>query len=139
MHPNKNGAVYSEKIDLKNKEFWDNYDLDTSGRMTSMAKRNVLFTATIETPVRNSKLGVPDKINHAVIRDFTDVLTNVSGMVNKKQDVHDGSSYIDYVYSKLFDNSYPGKGYENTKKPFGTFITPNGVTIKKDAESVINN
>ena len=39
----------------------------------------------------------------------------------------------------MLDKSYPQKGYEGTKKQFGTLITPHGVTIKKDAESVITN
>jgi len=104
-----------------------------------MAKRNVLYTATIETPVRNSKMGVPNKVNHAVIKDHTDSLVNLEGRVNDRQEVHDGSSFIDYCYSKYVDNSYPGRGYEGTKKPFGTFTTSNGVVIKKDAESVISN
>ena len=139
MHPHKNKSTYISDIDVSKDDFWNKYEFETSGRTVSMAKRNVMFTATIETPVRDSKLGVPDKVNHAVIKDYTDSLINISGKINSRQEVHDGSSFIDYVYSKLVDASYPGKGYDGTKKPFGTFITPNGVVIKKDAESVISN
>ncbi|MFK5284044.1 hypothetical protein ACI3PL_31145, partial [Lacticaseibacillus paracasei] len=63
---------------------------------------------------------------------------NIAGKTND-QDIHDGGSMIDAVYSMMVDASYPGKGYEGTKKQFATFISPFGVTIKKDAESVITN
>ena len=137
MHPHKiKGFEYrgdSEKIN------WEQYTKESSGRLISMAKRNVLFTATIESPVRNSQLGVPDEINQAVIDDHKADLFNYTGERKSNQDAHDGSSYIDYVYSLMIDASYPGKGYSGTKKQFGTYITPNGVAIKKDAESIISN
>ena len=50
MHPAK-GIKYrgdSEKIN------WEEYAKEMSGRLISMAKRNVMFTATIEVPVRKS-------------------------------------------------------------------------------------
>ena len=103
-----------------------------------MAKRNVLFTATIEVPIRKSKLGIPENVNMSVIDDYKNELYNLSGQTYN-QDVHDGSSLLNYVYSKMVDNSYPTKGYNGTKKQFATFITEQGVTIKKDAESVITN
>lgn len=136
MHPHKNKSAIR---DINSENFWEQYNKEASGRLSSMAKRNVMFTATIESPVRNSKLGVPDKINMAVIDDHKAELFNYSGDAKKNQDAHDGSSYIDYVYSLMIDASYPGKGYSGTKKQFGTLITPNGVTIKKDAESIITN
>lgn len=137
MHPHKNKLLTtrSGKFDEK---YWDEYSKEMSGRLSSMAKRNVLFTATIEVPVRKSKLGVPENVNMATIEDHTDQLYNINGQEHK-QDAHDGSSLINYLYSKMIDNSYPSKGYSGTKKQFGTMITEFGVTIKKDAESVITN
>ena len=137
MHPHKNKLLTtrSGKFDEK---YWDEYSKEMSGRLSSMAKRNVLFTATIEVPVRKSKLGVPENVNMATIEDYTDQLYNINGQEHK-QDAHDGSSLINYLYSKMIDNSYPSKGYSGTKKQFGTMITEFGVTIKKDAESVITN
>lgn len=106
--------------------------------MISMAKRNVLFTATIEVPVRESKLGIPDQVNMATLEDYQSEVYNLSGN-SKNQEVHDGSSLISSVYSMMLDSSYPAKGYKGTKKQFGTLITKHGVSIKKDAESVITN
>jgi hypothetical protein len=97
-----------------------------------------MFTATIEVPVRKSKLGVPDQINMATIEDHKSLVYNIGG-TTKNQEVHDGSSFIPYIYSLLLDNSYPSKGFSGTKKQFGTLITKHGVSIKKDAESVITN
>jgi hypothetical protein len=136
MHPHKNTSGTRTKVTDKN--FWEDYNLEASGRLSSMSKRNVLYTATIEAPIRDSKLGVPDEVNMAVIRDKKDNLYNISGLV-KSQEVHDGSSYIDYVYHLMINASYPSKGYGETKKQFASLITKNGVTIKKDAESVITN
>jgi hypothetical protein len=58
-------------------------------------------------------------------------------MVN--QDVHDGSTLIPYVYSKMIDHSYQGKGLNGTKKQLGTLITEFGSALKKDSESVLSN
>lgn len=134
MHPAKGLTDRS----LDNTINFDEYMKESSGRLKSMAKRNVMYTATVEIPPRKTKFGVPENVNHAIIEDFKAKLHNISGDT-KNQDAHDGSSLIAYVYSKMVDNSYPGKGYEGTKKPFGTFITDYGVIIKKDAESVITN
>lgn len=141
MHPHKlnkiKGALPyrgdSTKVDF------DQYDKEVSGRLSSMAKRNVMFTASIEAPVRNSKLGVPEKINMSVIDDTAAYLYVPNGQVKDNQDAFDGSSFMEYTYSLMLDNSFPGKGYEGTKKQFGTLVSPNSVTIKKDAESVITN
>ena len=134
MHPAKDLTNRS----LDNSINFDAYMKESSGRLKSMAKRNVMYTSTIEIPPRKTRFGVPENINHAVIEDFKAKLHNISGDT-KNQDAHDGSSLINYVYSKMVDNSYPGKGYDGTKKPFGTFVTDYGVVIKKDAESVVTN
>ena len=113
-----------------------------SKRLSSMAKRNVTNTASIEVPVRKSSKGIPENVIIASIQDLQDNIYTTSGHMkhgNRSQDVHDGASYIDAVYSRMLDESFPGKGYSGTKKQFGTLVTPNGVTIKKDAESVITN
>lgn len=136
MHPHKNNSSIRN---INDPDFWEKYIRESSGRLVSMAKRNVIFTATIESPVRNSKLGVPDKINHATIDDYLIETFNYSGNVEKGLESHNGASYLEYTYSLMVDNSYPGKGYSGTKKQFGTLISPFGVTVKKDAENVITN
>lgn len=136
MHPHKNNSSIRS---INDSDFWEKYIKESSGRLISMAKRNVIFTATIESPVRNSKLGVPDKINHATIDDYLIETFNYSGNVESKLESHNGASYLEYTYSLMVDNSYPGKGYSGTKKQFGTLISPFGVTVKKDAENVITN
>ena len=135
MHPHKSDLQYrGDSSDIN----WEDLQKEMSGRLTSMAKRNVLFTATIEAPARNTKRGVPENINMAVLEDHKAELYNYSGNV-KNQEVHDGSSFIDYTYGLMLDASFPGKGYSGTKKQFGTLITANGVTIKKDSETIITN
>lgn len=111
---------------------------EVSGRLSNMAKRNVSFTSTFELPTRNTRNGVPDELNIAVIADAVDKVYNIAGQTHN-QDIHDGSSAINYVYAKMVENSYPGKGYEGTKKQFGTFISEFGSAVKKDAETVITN
>jgi hypothetical protein len=83
-------------------------------------------------------LGEPSQINIAVISDSSKKIHNTDGTVTS-QDIHDGASYIPYIYSKMIEASYPGKSYLNTKKRFGTFSTDFGGAIKKDAEFIVNN
>jgi hypothetical protein len=147
MHPHKLKSNLSYRGDVNNlnskdktaKElYWKEFQKEMGGRLISMSKRNVIYTATIEAPIRKSKLGVSENVNLAVIDDHKSLVYNLVGQT-KQQEVHDGSSYITYLYSKMLDNSFPAKGYSGTKKQFGTLITEHGVTIKKDAENVITN
>jgi len=151
MHPHKNNELSSERVfidpdilskkdkkSVDNSSQWESFFTEMDGRLSSMGKRNVIYTATMDMPIKESSIGVPLHVNMAVIEDFKDHLYNIKGDTNN-QEVHDGSSYINYVYSKMIENSYQSKDYSGTKKQFATFITDSGVTIKKDAESVINN
>lgn len=136
MHPHKNKSeIRSGEF---NEEYWEKYNKETSGRLSTMSKRNVNFTSTIEVPVRKSKLGIPENVNMAVLEDFKIPLYNISAET-KNQDAHDGSSFMNYIYSKMVDSSYPSRGYEGTKKQFASLLTDYGTVIKKDAESVITN
>jgi hypothetical protein len=103
-----------------------------------MAKRNVVFTATIELPIRKTRFGITENVNISVIGDTSALLENISGD-SHNQDLHDGSSLSSYLYDKMVQKSYPGKDYGGTKKQFGTFITEYGSAIKKDAETVLTN
>lgn len=127
MHPAK-------KIDYRlNRKVNDDVYLDdlvheASERLKVMAKRNVVFTSTFELPARNKKEGVPNNLNIAVINDYTGRLQNLSMDGSRdtdfdhEQDLHDGSSIINYAFAKMIEASYPGKGYTGTKKQFGTFV-----------------
>lgn len=128
---------YSSSSD-KFSSFADQFKLEMTGRLINMAKRNVAFTSTFELPVRKSRFGVPENINLAVIEDYKSELATYGG-ITKNQDIHDGSSKINYIFSKLVNASYPSKGYKDTKKQFGTLITEFGAIVKKDAETVITN
>ncbi len=139
MHPHKQRGLNSRFGRTIDSDYKNSYFSEMSGRLSSMAKRNVTNTASVELPVRHSKRGIPDDINIAAIEDFKSDIYTTSGYSKIGQDAHDGSSFLDYTYSKMLDESFPGKGYSGTKKQFGTLVTPNGVTIKKDAESVITN
>lgn len=116
----------------------DEFIKESSARIPNMSKRNVSFTATYENGIKNSKIGNPIKVNVAVIDDLKAQVFNLSGKTHN-QDIHDGSSIISYAYAKMIEASYPGKGYEGTKKRIGTFITEFGSALKKDAETVLTN
>ncbi len=122
----------------KNKLHWTEYFKEMSFRLPNMSKRNVSFTATYEIPIKNYQLGVPDKINGAIIQDRSAKLGNLSGKTHT-QDIHDGSTWINYAYSRMIEESFPSKSYQGTKKEIGTFISPYGSSLKKDAEFVITN
>lgn len=116
----------------------DKYEIEASPRYSGMAKRNVGFTSTYEAGIQGSRFGQPKKINIACISDPKDLVYTLTG-IKKDLEHQDGSSSINYLYSKMIARSYPGKEYSGTLKRFGTFITEYGSAIKKDAEVVINN
>lgn len=134
MHSAKNLAKRSA-ADIGNVQ---KYLIEASPRYSGMAKRNVALTSTYEVGIQNSRFGQPKKVNYAIISDPNVRLYNISGDT-QKVDHQDGSSSINYLYSKMISKSYPGKEYNGTLKRFGTFITDYGSAIKKDAEVVINN
>lgn len=117
---------------------YESFMSEASPRYSGMAKRNVAFTSTFERAVQNFKFGVPPKVNIAVINDPSTGGYNIDG---DKENIkyQDGSSTVNYIYSKMIDASYPGKGYNGTLKRFGVFITDNGSAVKKDAEQVLTN
>ena len=137
MHPHKNNSTL--RSGEFNGDYWAKYSLEMSGRLDSMAKRNVIFTASIESPVRNSKYGTTEKVNIAAIQDSKAQVYTSSGHKKYNQDAYDGSSYIEDLHSRMLAASFPGKGYGGTMKQFGTMITPYSVTLKKDAETVLTN
>lgn len=139
MHPHKNGTTQRDFSEGLTDEYLDDFRFEKTGRLENMAKRNVIFTASIQPGARNSKFVEPKKVNVAAIEDYTDSVNTTSGHVKGNQEVHDGSSFIDDTYSRAVDASQPGAGYKGTKKRFGTLITDFGVTIKKDAETQITN
>lgn len=140
MHPHKDKSIkFNGNTNFNDPEsFFKEFRAESSKRIPNMSKRNGAFTATYENGLRNSRKGQPSKLNVAVIEDFVDQTYNLSGKTNK-QDIHDGSSMIPYVYSRMIEESYPGKGYNGTKKRIATFITEFGSAFKKDAETVITN
>ncbi len=138
MHPAKK-MYRAEKVDPSNHPaFLEAFNSESGIRLSGMAKRNVSFTGTTELPTRNGQYSVPTHVNVAVINDYTDEVYNIAGD-RKGQDIHDGSSWLNYVYAKMIEHSYQGKGYSGTKKQLGTFITEFGSALKKDAEHIITN
>ena len=128
----------NEFIDVSNENHWDEFFKESNYRLPNMSKRNVSFTATYEIPIRNYRLGIPNKVNGAIINDSTAILTNLFGK-SYRQDVHDGSTWINYIYARMIEESFPTKSYKGTKKEIGTFISDYGSSLKKDAEFVITN
>jgi hypothetical protein len=134
MHPAKKIVYRGDSLEV-DVEALDN---ENRIRIPQMSKRNVSFTATYEIPTKHTREGAPDKVNIAVIEDYSSPLYNLSGVTTNAK-VHDGSSYISYVYSRMIESSYPGKSYKGTKKRIGTFIKESSSALKKDAETVITN
>ena len=150
MHPHKNGSEFSNKFKTPEQILNDfnTYAREREGRLVTMSKRNVANTSTYDVPVRNSERGIPPTIKIASMFDLGSDPYSITGdkkykykdgITDSGQDAHDGSSFMNYYYSKMVDNSYPGKGYSGTKKQFGTIITEHGIIVKKDAESIITN
>lgn len=117
---------------------YEKYLAEASPRYSTMAKRNVSFTSTFERAVQDFVYGVPKNVNIAMIADPDTPMYNINGD-EYKQEFQDGSSTMNYVYSKMVAASYPGKDYSGTLKRFGTFITNTGSAVKKDAEQVLTN
>ena len=136
MHPHKNKDL-KFRGDNPNVDFKEAY-LEISGRIPNMSKRNVSFTATYENSVKGAAYSPPVDINIACIDDVNSQTYNYSGATHN-QDIHDGSSLIAYAYSRMIEDSYPGKSYEGTKKRIATYLTEFGSALKKDAETVLTN
>jgi len=131
MHPAKKTS-YRETLDFIGLQE------EMGKRLQQNAKRNVAFTSTVEIPVKNIPKGVPNRVNIAIISDSISKLFGINGK-ETNQDIHDGASYMSYIYSKMMEASYPSKKYLGTKKQFGVFINEFGSAVKKDAEVVITN
>jgi hypothetical protein len=140
MHPHKlkSKLLYRGDSILDTDKFFTEFYKELNGRLPNMSKRNVSLTSSIELPLKKIRTGEPDKVNVAVLQDRRSNVHNVGGL-SANQEIHDGSSMIPYVYSKMIEASYPGKNYQNTKKRFATFISPFGSAVKKDAESILSN
>lgn len=138
MHPAKKSFREKKYSEINDNDLLNNMFDEASVRLAMQAKRNVGLTGTTQIPVKESKGGVPNKLNIAIIEDFNDLLYNYTGDLNNF-DIHDGASLIPYAYSKMLDESYPGKGYDGLKKELGTLIDGFGSSLKKDAESIIDN
>ena len=111
---------------------------EKSARIAGMAKRMVLYPATIENFEQDKIDGVSPDINVCVVEDAQEETFNLKGSTHD-QDIFDGAAFISVYYSYMENNSLPGRGIRGTKKPLGVSISDGASSLFKYAEFEINN
>lgn len=124
LDPSKNSSLTPEK--------------DRAKRIDAMAKRMVLYPATIQAYQQGRINGVSQEARVSVIEDPKELTWNLNGDTHK-QDIYDGSGFISPFWSRMEDNSLPGHGIKGTKKTLGTSTRGLNSTLFKWAEFPITN
>lgn len=124
LDPSKNASLTPEK--------------DRAKRIDAMAKRMVLYPATIQTYQQGRINGVSQEAKVAVVEDPKELTWNLNGDTHQ-QDIYDGSGFISPFWSRMEDNSLPGHGIRGTKKTLGTSTRGMNSTLFKWAEFPITN
>ena len=142
-----NNLISSSFLDLTTKEEYldkvkksdpDNPDLEISGRYAGFTKRTVILPGTVENYQQGLINGVPKQIKVAVVTEPEEAVFNLKGETSS-QPIFDGSAYISPFYSRLVNNSVPGRGLSGTKKPLGMHVGDYYQSLYKYAEFEINN
>lgn len=130
-------TVKEPYIDVPKGKFSDP-KLAAENRYEATTKRMVILPGTVENFIQGLKNGVPTQIKVAIVDDPKEETSNLKGEKNN-QDIFDGSGYISPVYSRLENNSLPGRGIKGTKKTLGMFTSDYASTLFKWAEFEITN
>lgn len=107
-------------------------------RIDAMAKRMVLYPATIQQFIQGKIDGVSREIKVAIIDDPKEETWNPQGDTHD-QDIYDGSGLISPFQSMMEDNSVVGHGIQGTKKTLGTSTQGHISSLFKWAEFIITN
>lgn len=131
-------------LDLVSK-FWyldpsktDIAELEKAKSIDAMAKRMVLYPATIQNFQQGLINGVSHELKAAVIEDAKEPVWNISGD-DGSQDIYDGSGYLSPYQSMMEDNSLPGHGVHGTKKTLGVSTRGHNSVLFKWAAYPITN
>ena len=127
-----------EYLDPSKKKTEVNPYVERAKRIDAMAKRMVLYPATIQAYCQGKIDGVTLEPKVAVIEDPKEKTWNISGD-DHSQDIYDGSGFISPFWSIMENNSLPGHGIDGTKKTLGTSTRGNNSTLFKWAEFPITN
>lgn len=133
-------------IDLMSKSYYldpakgkiNNAYEEISKRIDSMAKRMVLYPATIQAFQQGRLDGVSNEVKVAVIEDPSEKVWNMQGDTHN-QDIFDGSGFLSPFESMMEDNSVPGHGIKGTKKTLGTSTRGHNSVLFKWAGFPITN
>lgn len=133
-------------IDLMSKSYYldpakgkiNNAYEEISKRIDSMAKRMVLYPATIQAFQQGRLDGVSNEVKVAVIEDPSEKVWNMQGDTHN-QDIFDGSGFLSPFESMMEDNSVPGHGIKGTKKTLGTSTRGHNSALFKWAGFPITN
>lgn len=112
--------------------------LNRAHRIDAMAKRMVLYPATIQQYAQGKIDGVSQETKVAIINDPGEQTWNISGDTHG-QDIYDGSGFESPFWSMMEDNSLPGHGIKGTKKTLGTSTRGQNSTLFKWAGFPISN
>ena len=111
---------------------------ESARRIDSMAKRMVLYPATIQAFQQGRIDGVSQTIRVSAIEDASEEVWNPQGD-SHGQDIFDGSGLESPWHSRMEDNSIPGHGIKGTKKTLGTSTLGQNSTLFKWAGFPITN
>lgn len=133
-------------IDLVSKSYYldpakivtDNGAIEKSKRIEAMAKRMVLFPATIQAYQQGKIDGVSQEAQVCVIEDPQEQTWNMNGDEHG-QDIYDGCGFSSPFWSMMEDNSLPGHGIQGTKKTLGTSTRGTSSALFKWASFPITN
>lgn len=112
--------------------------LEKAKRIDAMAKRMVLYPATIQAYQQGKLNGVSQEVKVAVIKDPSEKTWNLNGNEHN-QDIFDGCGFLSPYYSMMEDNSLPGHGIHGTKKTLGVSTRGTNSTLFKWAGFPITN
>lgn len=109
-----------------------------SSRVAGMAKRMVLYPATIENFTQNTLRGVSPIVHVAIVKDVNEQVWNLKGETHG-QEIFDGSGWVSVYYSYMENASLPGRGIKGTKKTLGVHVSDDNSALFKWAEFELNN
>lgn len=143
-HPNKKGvdtlSSYRKK-EINWEKALSQFLEDEKVRKLAQDKRNVSFTASMHSMLKNLIQGIPDEINVAVMPDVHDQFETISGDIEDGLKPYDGATYTNPFYQILQNNSLGGSKVGVIKKTFTHYYDEKTGTggIIKTAEFPLTN
>jgi len=130
--------ISKEDEDFANEVLFTYGESEYSARVAGMAKRMVLYPATIENFSQNTLRGVSPMVHVAIVKDVDEQVWNLKGETHG-QEIFDGSGWVSVYYSYMENASLPGRGVKGTKKTLGVHVSDDNSALFKWAEFELNN